>query len=505
MSDARFPGMAPELVTRVLAAAVPPYMRALFRRLSVPVGLVVVAPEGVTSLPAIALQLCNLGGQGTALGAVRLEPAPPGTPARVRLEYGGRALELDAPALEAGDVPLARRIAAELLGPEEAADALERFAHEAPRQDALRRLTRLMLDTTSIERLRQITLLGMTSGAALGLDRAALFVYDEEARALVGSSAIGPHDAAEAGILREALGPDRGLEELLVDDPGHGSEGRFEGFVRTLECQVAGAAEGDEVAAALAASGPLVFTRARPISPVIVALAPPEEFVVSAIKLRGKPLGVVVADNRFSGAPIEREALGFISFLLDAAALVLENLRLLESVETLARHDALTGLFNRREFETRMQDEQSRAQRLGSHCALLLLDLDHFKALNEAQGQRAGDELLQAVGVLLRSTLRSHDIVARFGGDEFAVLITDTNPEQLVAIARRIGAQALEQGISLSVGGSLWPRDNEDTSILFAEADAALYAAKRDGRGRVVVHGVADASVFAPGDADAEV
>ena len=186
--------------------------------------------------------------------------------------------------------------------------------------------------------------------------------------------------------------------------------------------------------------------------------------------------------------------------MLDAAALVLENLRLLESVETLARHDGLTGLFNRREFETRMQEEQSRAQRLGSQCALLLLDLDHFKALNHDQGHKAGDELLQAVGVLLRSTLRSHDIVARFGGDEFAVLVTDTNAEQAVAIARRIGAQALEQGISLSIGGSLWPRDNEDTSVLFAEADACLSAAKRDGRGRVHIEGVAGA-VFAPGDA----
>ena len=501
MSDARFPGMAPELVQRVCAVAVPPYLRALFRRLGVPVALIIEAPAGATTLPATALQLCSLASQGAALGPVQMSELPEGASPRVRLEHGGRSLVLDAEALAPGHVPLAPRIAAELLDPVETAEALERFAREAPRQDALRRLTRAMLETSSVERLRQITLLGLTSSAALGLDRAALFVYDEEARVLVGSSAIGPFDAEEARRASEAAElRDGSLEPLLVELSPGAEESRFEEFVRSLECDLVGAAEGDEIVAALAASAPLVFTRASALSPVIAALGPPEEFLVSAIKLRGRPLGVVVADNRYSGAPLEREALGFIGFLLDAAAMVLENLRLLESVETLARHDGLTGLFNRREFETRMQEEQSRAQRLGSQCALLLLDLDHFKALNHDQGQKAGDELLQSVGVLLRSTLRSHDIVARFGGDEFAVLVTDTNAEQAVMIARRIGAQALEQGISLSIGGALWPRDNEDTSVLFAEADACLYAAKRGGRGRVRVEGVAGA-VFVPSDA----
>ncbi len=500
MSDARFPGMPPELVQRVRAAPVPPYMRALFRRLGVAIELVVELPVDATTLPATALQLCNMAGQ-SALEVVTVVHVPAGASPRVRLEHAGRTLVLDGDALVAGNVQLARRIAAELLDPSETADALERFAREAPRQDALRRLTRAMLETSSVDRLRQITLLGLTSPAALGLDRAAMFVYDEEARALVGSSAIGPFDDEEAHRMWAAAElHERSLEAGIVEQTASDDESRFEAFVRTLECDLVGAAEGDEIVAALAASAPLVFTRARPVSPVIRELAPPEEFLVSAIKLRGRPLGLVVADNRYSGAPLEREALGFIGFLLDAAALVLENLRLLESVETLARHDGLTGLFNRREFETRMQEEQSRAQRLGSQCALLLLDLDHFKALNQEQGPKAGDELLQSVGVLLRSTLRAHDIVARFGGDEFAVLVTDTNAEQAVAIARRIGAQALEQGISLSVGGSLWPRDNEDTSVLFAEADACLFAAKRAGRGRVHVEGVAGA-VFVPADA----
>ena len=513
MLDARSPGVPAELLQRVRAASVPPYLRALFRRLSVPVALIVELPAGATSLPAMALQLCKLAQQGTKLEGPKFESVAATASPRVRLEHAGRSLVLDHEALVAGNVPLARQVAAELLDRAETAEALERFAREAPRQDALRRLTRAMLETQSIERLRQITLLGMTSSAALGFDRAALFVHDEEARAVVGSSAIGPYDDDEAHQVWEAIElHDKTLEELIAEHVAGETESRFEAFVRTLEYDIDQAVPGDEVAAALAASGPLVFTRSmrrsgplaasglftlpQPVSPVIAALDPPDEFMVSAIKLRGKALGVVVADNRYSRAPIEREALASVGFLLDASALVLENLRLLESVETLARHDGLTGLFNRREFETRMQEEQSRAQRLGSRCALLLLDVDHFRAVNEEQGARAGDEMLQMVGVLLRSTLRAHDIVARLGGDLFAVLVTDTTAEQVVAIVRRVGALALEQGISLSVGGSLWPRGNEDTSVLYAEADGALYAVKRGGRGRARIEGAAEDSVF---------
>jgi hypothetical protein len=196
MQDARSPAIPTELAQRVRVASVPPYLRALFRRLSVPVSLVVELPEGATRLPAMVLQLCKLAQQGTKLEGPRFEAVAATAEPRVRLEHAGRSLVLDTEALLTGNVPLARLIAGELLNAAETAEALERFAREAPRQDALRRLTRAMLETQSIERLRQITLLGMTSSAALGFDRAALFIHDEEARAVVGSSAIGPFDDA---------------------------------------------------------------------------------------------------------------------------------------------------------------------------------------------------------------------------------------------------------------------------------------------------------------------
>jgi len=146
MLDARSPGVPAELLQRVRAASVPPYLRALFRRLSVPVALIVELPAGATSLPAMALQLCKLAQQGTKLEGPKFESVAATASPRVRLEHAGRSLVLDHEALVAGNVPLARQVAAELLDRAETAEALERFAREAPRQDALRRLTRAMLD-----------------------------------------------------------------------------------------------------------------------------------------------------------------------------------------------------------------------------------------------------------------------------------------------------------------------------------------------------------------------
>ncbi|MCY0989846.1 GGDEF domain-containing protein [Nannocystis sp. ILAH1] len=487
MSDPAFSGIPEALATAVRAVDVPHDLRTLFERLAVPLALEVEAPA--EDAPPLALQLLRLAGHGSSLRLVGARMSAAGS--KVRFIHGMKDLVLGTAELAEGIPALARRVAQSLLDVDEAAGALERFARESPRQEALRRLTRAMLETGSIDRLRTILLIGMTSGLALGFSRAALFVYDEDGRALVGESAIGPADAAEAGRATTGLSLEQRIAEVETTEP------RYENFVRTIAVDVTTDPR-DEIGQALAASGPLLFSRERPMNPALAALEPPGEFLVAAIRLRDKVLGIVVADDPYGRAPIDPQAREFIGFLLDTAALASENLRLRESVETLARHDELTGLFNRREFETRMADEQSRAQRLGSQCALLLFDVDYLQRVNLARGHKAGDELLQQVGVMLRSTLRSHDIVARLTGDAFAVLVTDTTHEQVLAIARRVGTLGLGMGISLSAGGSLWPRDNHEMSVLFSEAEAALIDAKRGGRGRAVIEGDEAPMLFEP-------
>jgi len=115
--------------------------------------------------------------------------------------------------------------------------------------------------------------------------------------------------------------------------------------------------------------------------------------------------------------------LHYFDFFIDQTAMVWENLVLLKRVEALARFDSLTGVLNRREFETRFDAERSRAQRSQATCSLLLLDIDDFKQVNDQHGHAAGDEVLRRLGALLQLAVRSHDVLARFGGDEFIVLL----------------------------------------------------------------------------------
>ena len=158
----------------------------------------------------------------------------------------------------------------------------------------------------------------------------------------------------------------------------------------------------------------------------------------------------------------------------------------------LAHKDALTGLHNRASFQGRLQEMLARAKRTGSEVAVLCLDLDRFKTVNDTLGHPVGDALLRKVAERLQSTVREGDVVARLGGDEFAVLQADvTQPQAAETLAARLvdllARTYLIDGhmlnIGTSVGVALSPSDASDADELMKRADLALYRAKSDGRG----------------------
>jgi diguanylate cyclase (GGDEF)-like protein len=148
-----------------------------------------------------------------------------------------------------------------------------------------------------------------------------------------------------------------------------------------------------------------------------------------------------------------------------------------------ASHDSLTGLLNRRSYELLLGQAVSRARRYGWPFALVLLDLDNFKVVNDHYGHAAGDSALQAVGAELRASLRSGDVAARLGGDEFALLVVGV--DNVAALSPLLGRlkRALERSVpqtdvSFSVGVACFPADTDDPNALTGLADARLYAAK---------------------------
>ncbi len=154
--------------------------------------------------------------------------------------------------------------------------------------------------------------------------------------------------------------------------------------------------------------------------------------------------------------------------------------------------DHLTGLTNRNGFKVALQSELERARRANNHVALMFIDLDHFKRINDNLGHAVGDQLLRSVAVRLKEQIRSSDVVSRIGGDEFTIVLSDlAEPEDAAMVARKI-LNALRQPITLkddmriivsaSIGIASFPDCGNDIDTLMRAADMAMYQAKRDGR-----------------------
>jgi diguanylate cyclase (GGDEF)-like protein len=164
--------------------------------------------------------------------------------------------------------------------------------------------------------------------------------------------------------------------------------------------------------------------------------------------------------------------------------------------------DPLTGLPNRREFNDRLEERMSAWKRRNEVFSLLMLDVDHFKALNDQHGHLAGDQVLATIARVLRGAVRREDIVARFGGEEFAILLPNTSLEQAMLVAEKVREAVAnsvvthnDKAILVTASGGLAAIDVNDTpQSLIQKADAALYAAKASGRNRTCAENGSDAT-----------
>jgi diguanylate cyclase (GGDEF)-like protein len=169
------------------------------------------------------------------------------------------------------------------------------------------------------------------------------------------------------------------------------------------------------------------------------------------------------------------------------------NATLVADITEAARSDALTGLLNRRGFDERFGVELARARRHGERLSLLIGDLDRFKDLNDAWGHQAGDRVLSSVGATLQRTQRESDASARIGGEEFAILLPDTDEQGAYLAAERIRAQVqsacadLPGALTISVGVATFPQHGREGDSLMRAADRAVYMAKQLGRDRTVL------------------
>ncbi|HEX2028878.1 MAG TPA: sensor domain-containing diguanylate cyclase [Nitriliruptorales bacterium] len=224
------------------------------------------------------------------------------------------------------------------------------------------------------------------------------------------------------------------------------------------------------------------------IVPGLAALLPDaRNVVVVPLNAEGRRIGLVIVEHGLrQSSRIERRVVTMTERFTDHAALALQNAWLLERLRAMATTDQLTGLANRRTFEETLAREMSREIRAGEPLSLILLDIDHFKRINDTYGHQAGDEVLRIVARSLADSCRDFDTAARFGGEEFAVVLPGTGPADALAIAERfrtaVEAADTSVPVTISAGAATFLLHGSNADELLKSADEALYASKAAGR-----------------------
>ncbi|MDD2500751.1 MAG: sensor domain-containing diguanylate cyclase [Geobacter sp.] len=288
---------------------------------------------------------------------------------------------------------------------------------------------------------------------------------------------------------------------LLVDDDTN--ELCFEIAVSPVAQELKGIRlkMGEGIAGWVAQSGqPLLIPDVSQDSRFASHVADEVEYPVSSIlctplKIRDRVLGVIELINTVGERSFDDDDLPLLGAVADFAAIAIDNARNYRRVSELVVTDDLTGLHNARHFHELLEYELERSRRYKSQVSLLFFDLDHFKGVNDRYGHLVGSRMIAEVGQLVKRHIRSSDRAARYGGDEYVIVLPNTGKQGALAVAtnllERFRAHLFLTDsnerimITASFGSATFPDDADDRTSLIRAADSAMYVAKEAGRDRV--------------------
>ncbi len=212
---------------------------------------------------------------------------------------------------------------------------------------------------------------------------------------------------------------------------------------------------------------------------------------VPILNLQGNPLGVMYVDNE-QYEIFTKEQIRFLKIIGGHIGLILSNLNYIDRLQSEVQRDGLTGLYNKESFLTLYQEYFEGREKSSPAFSLMMLDIDNFKGINDTCGHILGDRFIKAFGEAMKKSVRDKDLVGRYGGEEFMILLKDTDRGAAQHIGERIRRnieEILIEGVSttISIGLAVFPGDGDSGKALLETADRHLYRAKKEGKNRIAV------------------
>ena len=363
-------------------------------------------------------------------------------------------------------------------------------------------ISNAMHTTLKLDEILYIILTAVTAHVGLGFNRAMLFLVNDNEGILEGKMGIGPDSGEEANRIWTHLEREKvGLDDLINNYKTTSNQlanSQLNSFVKGIRLSLR-EEKGGVLAMTLLDGMPLHFTSETAQTPkqdALIGILKPEEFLTVPLKAKDKIIGVLFADNPYTHRPITSDDIRVLTMFANQAGLAIENSRLYEQTLIRSRADSLTGLWNHGYFQYRLQEEISLSQKTSQPLSVIMADIDNFKIYNDTFGHQRGDQALVQVAQLLKSSARKQDSLYRYGGEEFAVLLVETDKKEAYRIAEEL-RQAVERydfpqkeilpdkKLTISLGVAAFPDNANSKDTILNYADKSLYEAKHQGKNRI--------------------
>ncbi|UCZ54849.1 sensor domain-containing diguanylate cyclase [Bacillus shivajii] len=374
----------------------------------------------------------------------------------------------------------------------------KQFYRQSKNLHILREVSLALQSTLNLDKLLHIFLTAITAGYGLGYNRALLFLAKDSYNTFEGKLGIGPLSVEQGHKIWENVVVNKlTLKDFIqLQEKAKLDDHELNKMLRSLSFQVSD--ENDTMSGVIHKKEPVIIEEHTndPLVRQIRETFSMEQFAVVPLLNRGKVVGVLMIDNIVNGKEIKKEEMDNIMPLATQAAMAIENASLYRKTEEMAITDGLTKLYNKRFLDRMLPHLFESAKTNENPLSAIVIDIDHFKVYNDTHGHLLGNDVLIKLADILKNHFGHEDLVCRFGGEEFVIILPMKDEKETCQLAESVRAKVEKAhfygearqpngSVTVSVGVASFPSHVSDIHTLIDHADKALYAAKSSGKNRV--------------------